>query len=715
MKIRKILLTLIVIILISINQSFAQNEWTYISPYPGSTYINPENNIAFRHGNVLDKKSINIEDIKVVGSLSGEISGILKLSTDMRTLIFCANEPFKYGEEIYATINPVIKTVNGLTLDKASTNFIIKPFDIVSQKITEKGEPESNQINLSEKEALFNYNDLITYGYASLPPNFPIPEILTFNNPSPELCFYSPEPQSDKYGYYAAIIDNFGTPVFYREWHDKAVSFQVVANNQLVHKNTQQGIFDRASFVVLDDMYNIIDTLQVGNGYKTNTHDMIMLENGNHYLIIYDSQPVGMDTVVVGGDPNATVKGFILQELDPDHNVIFQWRSWDHFEITDANNIDLTANVIDYVHVNAIDTTADGNILICSRHLDEITKIDRNTGDIIWRFGPNAKNNMFTFTNDTMGFSHQHDIQQLANGNLTFFDNGNFHNPKFSRAMEYEIDENDLTATLVWEYTNDPIIYSRAKGSVRRLPNSNTIIGWGIEWPIISTEVAYDGTKTWELSIDSASSYRVMKFNWKTSMFETNVDTIDYGYYNGYEPWPVIFSVTNNADHEISITSASNHSSAFYLDTQLPVNIPQGETVNMIMSFFPEGMGSQDFEDVLTLNYDSFYADTLHQRIARQIMLKGTTIDHSSITENINNQINAFPNPTNGIVTIITEDKNIEEIAVFNSLGKRILDKTNISEKNTNIDISEFKDGVYFIEIKLKDSLNKLYTKVIKN
>ncbi len=45
--------------------------------------------------------------------------------------------------------------------------------------------------------------------------------------------------------------------------------------------------------------------------------------------------------------------------------------------------------------------------------MDEITKIDRNTGDIIWRFGPQAKNNMFTFLNDTVGFSYPHDIQQL--------------------------------------------------------------------------------------------------------------------------------------------------------------------------------------------------------------------------------------------------------------------------------------------------------------
>lgn len=75
----------------------------------------------------------------------------------------------------------------------------------------------------------------------------------------------------------------------------------------------------------------------------------------------------------------------IIQELDQSKNVVFQWRSWDHFRITDATHEDLTAALVDYVHANALEVDNDGNILLSSRHLDEITKIDRQTGNIIWR------------------------------------------------------------------------------------------------------------------------------------------------------------------------------------------------------------------------------------------------------------------------------------------------------------------------------------------
>ena len=71
--------------------------------------------------------------------------------------------------------------------------------------------------------------------------------------------------------------------------------------------------------------------------------------------------------------------------------------------------------------------------------MDEITKIDRQTGDIIWRLG--GVNNEFTFLNDSLDFQHsiptpfcyQHDIRRLRNGNITIYDNGNYKHPKYSQ------------------------------------------------------------------------------------------------------------------------------------------------------------------------------------------------------------------------------------------------------------------------------------------
>jgi hypothetical protein len=109
--------------------------------------------------------------------------------------------------------------------------------------------------------------------------------------------------------------------------------------------------------------------------------------------------------------------------------------------------------------------------------MDEITKIDRSTGDILWRLGANAVNNEFTFIGDSRAFSHQHDIRRLPNGDITLFDNGNYDDPEVSRGVEYRLDETAKTATMVWEYHHNPEIFGGFMGDVQRHDDGRTTMG----------------------------------------------------------------------------------------------------------------------------------------------------------------------------------------------------------------------------------------------
>jgi hypothetical protein len=85
------------------------------------------------------------------------------------------------------------------------------------------------------------------------------------------------------------------------------------------------------------------------------------------------------------------------------------------------------------------------------------------------------------FVNDPLdGFYLQHCVRQLKNGNLLLFDNGTGDVDRPVRAVEYQIDESQHTATLVWEFRS-PRRFSHhvVAGSVQRLSNGNTLIGWG--------------------------------------------------------------------------------------------------------------------------------------------------------------------------------------------------------------------------------------------
>ncbi len=87
----------------------------------------------------------------------------------------------------------------------------------------------------------------------------------------------------------------------------------------------------------------------------------------------------------------------------------------------------------------------------------------------------------WSFANDPLnGFKNQHDVRVLANGHILLFDNGDGSNGRPSRAVEYAIDEKRKVATLIWEYRSpEKESFREFMGSVQRLSNGNTLIGWG--------------------------------------------------------------------------------------------------------------------------------------------------------------------------------------------------------------------------------------------
>jgi hypothetical protein len=154
-----------------------------------------------------------------------------------------------------------------------------------------------------------------------------------------------------------------------------------------------------------------------------------------------------------------------------------------------------------------------------------VTKINRDTGEIIWRLG--GSHSSFTFINDPLnGFESQHNVATTGKNRYLVFDNGNLHAPPVSRAVEYELNLTNMTARLVWQYPKTPTtsLFSPYMGNSQRLPNGNTLINWAIGNLPKLTEVRPDGSKAFEMNwVDGYEAYRVWRSHWRGVALKPNL------------------------------------------------------------------------------------------------------------------------------------------------------------------------------------------------
>lgn len=152
----------------------------------------------------------------------------------------------------------------------------------------------------------------------------------------------------------------------------------------------------------------------------------------------------------------------------------------------------------DWAHTNAILVDPrDSNYLVSCRNQDVIFKLDRASGKVVWLCGSpigwrapwsalllqpkRAKGRPFEWN------YHQHTPRFQPNGNLLVFDNGNGRATppflelrdsfRYSRAVEYRIDEAARTIEQVWAYgSSAKPWYSFFLGGVEPLPETGNVL-----------------------------------------------------------------------------------------------------------------------------------------------------------------------------------------------------------------------------------------------
>lgn len=250
-------------------------------------------------------------------------------------------------------------------------------------------------------------------------------------------------------------------------------------------------------------------------------HDVEVLDDGS-FLVArkvgshrYQGRRVGFDGVA---------------HLSPEGEMVDVWSTWEqlaelqeHHEPTSLdeppqgpnhrNQAPRRRKRFDYYHLNSVEVLPDtpigrqdlrfqaGNLLICLRNADVILILDRDTGSVVWSWGPGD-------------LSFPHMPTMFANGDILVFDNG------ISSRRSRVIQLDPVSKEMVWLYEGDPpeSFFSKYRGSNQRLPNGNTLICDGDNGHVL--EVTTEGEVVWEFwnpELKGSSRKRIYRFMRKSN------------------------------------------------------------------------------------------------------------------------------------------------------------------------------------------------------
>ncbi|MBN2105355.1 aryl-sulfate sulfotransferase [bacterium] len=483
---------------------------SYIFPLPNSQWISAKTTLIVKTSPEKIHQAISATRFfEVTGSQSGLCSGKVIASDDQTTCIFQPDPPFQPGENVNVRLKTSLWGERDIDYAFQVAQYEINPL----KKQTVKPERAIWRFSQNPDYEEPVRSPRIINGVA-VPNDFPPFAFDNYATTAPGKLFISTTFLDSKIsGPYLLILNNDGSPYFFK----RGPSYYT-ADFKLQPTGVLSAYFyEDAKYVVFDRQYATIDTFQCGNGYTATNHEFLLMPNGHAFLIGYKQAIVNLSEKIPNGREKTPVLAMAFQELDTQKNVILEWRTLDHVNVEDAVHENLLSGTVDYSHLNSIAFDYDGHLLISQKCQSEVSKIDRQTGEFIWRLG--GVNNQFEFINESVPICYQHHFRPVPGkpDYYTLFDNGNKRDPQYSRAVEYKIDPQKMTAEKVWEYTFPPDgIYTEMMGSVQILPNGNRLIdACGFPPYYYACELSPEGELLQEITNPALTSYRTKRFEWE--------------------------------------------------------------------------------------------------------------------------------------------------------------------------------------------------------
>jgi hypothetical protein len=341
---------------------------------------------------------------------------------------------------------------------------------------------------------------------------------------APGAIYLTPASGSSLWG--PLMVDDTGSPIWFRKVPAPATVAIDFKAQQYQNKPVLtwwegtiggtggQGV-GQGEFVIADPSYREITRVRAAGAEQADQHDFVITPEGTALFWVYD--PIPYDLTAQGGPADGVLHDGVIQEIDiRTGQRLFEWHAHDHVGL-DESYAPLPAGdsahlPYDYFHANSVGLDTDGNLIVSARHTWTAYKINRRTGEVIWRIG--GKKSDFAVA-EKAAFTWQHDFRRRRDGTYSVFDNGAGVTKEHeqSRGLIFKVDETAKTVTFVKELLHPQKLSAPTQGSFRELADGGSFIGWG-QMPYF-TEYAPDGTVRLDghVPLDN-QSYRAYKAEW---------------------------------------------------------------------------------------------------------------------------------------------------------------------------------------------------------
>jgi Arylsulfotransferase (ASST) len=472
-----------------------------VSVYPGARTVAASATTAIT---VRGAAAGDLDDVVVTGSRSGRHTGRWTTHPDGNGAAFVPDEPFTAGERVTVDVG---RHVAGAPGDQASFGIARPPAGPMPPFDAAKAPTDPDVQRFRSRPDL----------------RPPAVDVRVASAAASEgKIFVAPKRGATQQG--PMIVDEQGRLVWFHPLDGDEQAFDFRAQEYqgkpvLTWWQGRMRIYRGAGTGrIVDASYRPVATVRAGNGYELDAHEFELTRAGTAMVISYE--PVTWDLSELGGRRDGVLEDNVVQEIDVETGaVLFEWHALGSIGLGESYRAAPTeaGQMHDPFHLNSVALDADGDVLVSARHTSAIYKIDRDTGEVLWRLG--GKRSTFAMGSGTK-FALQHDARRRADGAITLFDNVAEDLPangRRSRGLALELDPRAKTATLAQWWEHPDALLSTTQGSMQALEGGGAFLGWGGLQPNFS-EFSADGRTLFDARFapDGVESYRAYRLPWQS-------------------------------------------------------------------------------------------------------------------------------------------------------------------------------------------------------